>query len=176
MRWLIFGLGIVVGAICALAASMYKLTHRVAVEHQIIFPDKSFYNGKQFGIVSVAGTLTGPGVGSPNNTINIACYQDRKECIVTTISQIANYQIGQIVGPTMYPIVKWDATEIVAQDKPNAISCAQVTITIELNKESVLWEQEPINQTQTICKASDMRVYKWTVEASPGWKRNFGKK
>lgn len=179
MKWIFLICGIVAGATGAVAAMIYLQVQRRAFEgDQLIFAAKSFYDSKQTvrdGYVAISGTLTGEGLGYPNNTYSIACFQDRKECVLSYVEQIGHYQIGHMEAPTVYPIEKWDAYEIVAADEPGPRRCTKVTITIERRQGTLLWVQEPINQTIPACKDSDTKIYKWTIEDSPGWKRLFGK-
>ena len=79
--------------------------------------------------------------------------------------------MGGLSAASNYSITKWSAYEIVAVDPLAEISCVRVTITIERKLESVVWVQEPINQTKANCKNSDTAIRKWTIEDPPFWKR-----
>ena len=46
-------------------------------EMSIVFAKKNYYETPD--LVTVSGTLTGEGLGYPNNTYSIACFQDRKD-------------------------------------------------------------------------------------------------
>ncbi len=175
MKWLLFACGIVVGAAGGVAATTYLQAHRGLADQddQIIFARKNFYNSEAAVIAS--GALTGPNLAYPNY-YTIACYHDRNECIVANIEQIGHNQIGDMLAPVTFPVVKWDSDEIIAEDQaglPNPIGCSKVTITIERQQKSALWVQEPVNQTQPLCRGSDTKINKWTIEAPPGWKRIF---
>lgn len=180
MKWIFLLCGIVVGVGGSFGTTIYLQTQRhTQANDELIFAAKNFYDSKQTigdGYVAVSGTLTGEGLGYPNNTYSVACFQDRKECLISYIQQIGPNQIGRMDAPTPYPIVKWDPYEVVATDEPSPMSCAKTTITIERNQGSVLWVEEPINQSKPSCKNSDMKIRKWAIEDSPGWRRIFGKK
>ena len=70
----------------------------------IIFGNKVF---SDLGVVVyITGTLTGDGVAYKNNTIAVTCYIDRRECLVSSIQQIGENQIGRLDMPGIYPITK----------------------------------------------------------------------
>ena len=79
-------------------------------------------------------------------------------------------------GPKWFPIVKWNALEIVATDEPGTFGCVKITITIDRKQQTLLWSEEPANQNLANCKETDTNIHKYTIEDSPGWKRTFGKK
>ena len=143
---------------------------------QIIFPSKTFFDGEQIGgYVYVAGTLTGEGLAYPNNTTVIACYAKRRECLTYSVEQIGPNQIGHVDAPLDYPVIKWDAYEIVASGTGDAGPCSKVTISIVRKAETALWVTEPINQSRSQCKNANTKILKWTIEDSPGWAAIFRK-
>jgi hypothetical protein len=174
MKWFLFVGGLILGAVGAFAATIYTQT-RNTFDDQILFPAKSFYDSGDdgsFPIIVVTGTLTGDDLGYPNNTFVIACHLHEKECLVTSAQQIGHNQIGSLDAPFSYPIVKWNAYEVIAQDEAaSPVLCATQTITIERKQKSFLWVQEPINQTTPFCKNADTKIHKYTIEDSPGWKQ-----
>jgi hypothetical protein len=145
-----------------------------AEDDDLIFAPKNFAD---FGdsVVGISGTLTGDGIGYKNNTYAIACYKERRACFISSIEQIGARQIGRMDYPYSYPIVKWDAYEVIAAEEPSMFGCNKATITTVRKRETALWVREPINQTRPECKDSDTRFYKWTIEDSLGWKRMHGK-
>jgi hypothetical protein len=168
--------GLLLGAVGAFGAVVYLETHKPAQDDQIVFAPKNFYDSKRvggefggFGLVSISGTLTGGGLG--NNTYGISCSKEWKACFVAFVDQIGKNHIGRIQDPYSYPIVKWTEYEVVAQEEPNPFGCFRVTITIDRKSETLLWLQEPINQTQPSCKDSDATIRKYSIEDSPGYKR-----
>src|SRR4051812_17679946 len=158
MKTIIFMCGIVVGAVGALAAFIYRDVRKPEAEDNIIFAAKSFYDSKRFGddfgLVSISGTLTGKELAYPNNTYSVSCHRDYKACFVATIEQIGHNQIGRMQTPVPYPIVKWNEYEIVAQDD-STLTCSRITFTINRSSEELLWVEEPMNQTKSYCKAAD---------------------
>jgi len=48
--------------------------------------------------VYVAGTLTGEGVGYPNNSVAITCYKDGMECLTISVDQIRRPPAFSSVG------------------------------------------------------------------------------
>ncbi len=176
MKWLLVACGIVVGAAGGVAATTYLQAHRGLAnqDDQIIFARKNFYNSE--AVVIVSGALTGSDLAYPNNYYNITCYRDRKECIISNIEQIGHNQIGDMLGAMIFPVVKWDSDDIIAEDQaglPIPIGCSKVTLTIERKQEIVLWVQEPVNQTQPLCRNSDTKINKWTIENPPGCEANL---
>ena len=147
-------------------------TRNQQTEPQILFAQKAYYESPATmgdGLVYVAGTLTGDGVGYPNNSVAISCFKDRMECLTYTVEQIGQNQVSRLDMPTIYPVTKWDAYEVVASGT-DLRNCRKETLSIVRKSESVVWVQEPINQSQAACKDSDTRILKWTIEDPPGWK------
>jgi hypothetical protein len=135
MKWLFLVCGIILGAAGAVSAMIFLPPLRAVADqdNEIVFPYKVFYNSD--AVVTIAGTLTGPHLANPNNTYNITCYRDQKECVVSSIEQIGHNQIGTMYAPLTYPIIKWSTDEIVAKDQtgplPGLTGCLRTTITIE---------------------------------------------
>lgn len=141
----------------------------------IVFGKKVFYDSGEF--VYITGTLTGDGLAYKNNTAMIACYHDRKECLFLSVDQIGPHQIGRLESPSVFPIVKWDTSEIMATDSypiysSHPVDCRKVTISIERKSESAVRVEEPINQTRAACKDADTKLYKYTIEDSLFWRRD----
>jgi hypothetical protein len=176
MKWVLFVLGLLIGA-----AGMFAAVTRFAPanahspdDDQIVFAAKVFSQGPTW--VAISGTLTGEHLGYPNNTYSVACYQDINGCIVNSIEQIGHNQIGRLDVPVIYSVVKWNADEVVAESGASEIMCTKLTLTIERKYETLLWVEEPINQSRPMCKHASATVAKYTIEDSPGWKKIFGKK
>ena len=85
-----------------------------AAEEEIKFAPKMFADGSE--AVEVSGTLTGTGVGYPNNTHVVSCVKDRKECFVTAVEAHEHY-VTRVTGPNIIPITSWTDAEIVAQEE-----------------------------------------------------------
>jgi hypothetical protein len=179
MKWVLLVCGLIVGAIGTYAGMTYRrVANPVKNDDQIIFAAKNFADTEQAGfsgIVSMSGTMTGDGLAYPNNTYSITCSREQQICAVASIEQIGAKQIGRMDGPWPYPIVKWDALEIVATDEPGEFGCIKITITIDRRQKSLLWLEEPANQNRPSCKNSDTNIHKYTIEDSPGRKRIFEK-
>jgi hypothetical protein len=79
-------------------------------------------------------------------------------------------------NPGDYPIVKWNDYEVIAQEEPTLSGCFRVTITINRKRETLLWVEEPINQTKPSCKDADTTIRKYSIEDSPRWKQISGKR
>ncbi len=94
-------------------------------------------SGKISPFVNISGTLTGDGVGYPNNTNNITCHKDLGICLVSSVEQIGFNQVGRLDSPTSYDIKKWDSDEIIAPDDKDP--CNNVTVSILLRSEVVAW-------------------------------------
>ena len=142
----------------------------------VIFDNKVFYDTGQTavgdGVVSISGTLTGEGVGNKNNTVTVTCYQDRMECLAYSIAQIGPNQLGKLDVPGIFPITKWDNYEIVAVESGDTVACRKATVSIERKTETAVWVEDPINQTQPACKETHTKIYRWTIEDPPFWKRS----
>lgn len=144
----------------------------VTKSDDMIFGIKSFTDNSQIlgGFVSISGTLTGDHVEYKNNTVTVSCYQDRTECEVSSIGQIGSNQLGSLYPPLIYPIIKWDTNEVVAQGIGDAGDCKRVTISLNRKTETAEWVSEPINQGWAACKDTENKIYKWTIEDPPFWK------
>ena len=166
MRWIAVGTVMLAAAIC--------LDHSWGgTDDDIVFASKLFTDLPDYGSVGISGTLTGDGIAYENNTISISCYKDRRECYIASVEQIGHNQIGRLQSVAIYPITKWSADEVVAVQ--DIMDCTRTTIVLEHKSKTALYAREPINQTRPGCLAVDKKVYKWTIEDSPGWKKMFGK-
>jgi len=142
-------------------------------DDDILFAQKNFADG---GLaVGISGTLTGDGVMYKNNTRSISCIKDKGECIIASIEQIGDHQIGRLDYVYTMPITRWTELEIVAADEPNDWSCVRNTVFLQRKAETALWVQEPTNTAKPQCKTADSNVRHWTIEDSLGWKRLHGK-
>lgn len=143
----------------------------------IVFAHKVFAQGGEelgYGFVTVSGTLTGKGLAYPNNTYAVSCLKQYNACFVSNVEQIGRNQIGRMENPFAYPIVKWTSDEIIAEGAWSL--CFKVTITIDRKAESLLWVEEPINQTKPNCKDANTTIRKYSIEDSPRWKKMSGNK
>jgi hypothetical protein len=143
---------------------------------EVIFDNKVFYDTEHTafsdGVVSISGTLTGEGIGNKNNTVTISCYQDRMECLTYSIAQIGPNQLGKLDVPSIFPITKWDSNEVVAVESGDTVACRKATVSIDRKTETAVWVENPINQTQPACKETHTKIYSWTIEDPPFWKRS----
>ena len=140
-------------------------------ENSIIFGEKFYYEADD--ALYVAGTMTGPGIAYPNNTVGLTCYRVRNYCSYTSVHATGANHIARMDPPNEYDIVKWDDEEIIAEDQ-SMIDCQKITITIARKARQVAWVEEPINQTEPSCVNSTTATAKYTIENSPGWKRIYG--
>jgi hypothetical protein len=170
---------ILVFACCLLAAACSKQS-----DQQITFGPKVFSASGEY--VYVTGSLTGDDVS--NNTVVINCEKQRMECVTFSVYQIGENQIGRPYGPDIYPVMKWDAREIIATQS-DEVHCLKTTISIKRESQdsgTVVWVEEPINQTSTHCKEQNdlvrkaglgpRRLRKFTIEDSPAWRRIHARK
>jgi hypothetical protein len=140
------------------------VSQEVRTDENIVFPMKLFVGTRAF--VAAKGTLSADWIAYKNNTFSILC--DSAECIVASVNQIGPKQVGEIDGPTVYPLKSWsDDDEIVAEDQT---LCSRITITLDRKSETVLWVETPINQTAIECRNADNHVRKATLEESLFWR------
>jgi len=173
MRSVLFLVGLALGFLGGVGTIIYlQQRNKDTGEMSILFAPKNYYETP--AVVTVSGTLTGEGVGNPNNTYSIACFQDRKECWMTSV-EASGLHIGRMDSPYAYDIRKWSPYEVIAGDD-GTFGCFKTTITIDRQSQQVLWVEEPVNQTQVMCAKSENKIRKYTIENSPGWKKIFGKK
>jgi hypothetical protein len=178
MKWGLLLCGLLIGAVSGAAGMLYWQQRNQTVEDtDIIFGIKVFYDNHDtsYPIVRMSGTLTGAGLAYPNNTYSVNCEQQKNMCVVASAEQIGPNQIGSMQPALEYPIVKWDTNEIVAADPPSDVLCTRATITIDRQRQSLLWLEEPINQSKPMCERAETRTVKFTIEDAPGWKM-LGKK
>ena len=172
MRAVLFIVGLVVGLVCGVAGLIY-LRDGMSTEFA-----KKYFNDEKEDFVSVSGTLTGE-IEFPNNACSIACYRNLNQCWIACVQAINGSQLGPITPPFFYEIHSWTTNEIVAASSVSSgplIACYKTTIKIERSTEQVLWEEEPVNQTNPICKDSENKSRKSSIEDAPSWKNIFGRK
>jgi hypothetical protein len=174
----IFICGLLIGAVGAFGTTIYLDAHKSVADDHLIFAPRNFYDSGgsgEFGLVAISGTLTGKGLGYPNNRYAVACYGRHNACFVSYVEQIGREQIGRMPNPADYPITKWNDFEVIAQEEPSLFGCFRVTITIDRKRELLLWLEEPTNQAKPSCKDADTSIRKYSIENSPGWKKVMGK-
>jgi len=154
---------------------LYEQSHTNRTDDGILFSGKVFYDSgdtASYPTIVISGTLTGTGLLYPNNTRVISCEQQINFCSVSSVDQIGPNQIGRMDAPLPYPIKKWDEHEVIAtDDDATVILCYRTTITIDRKQKTLLWVEEPINQTRPSCKNAETTIRKYSIEDSPGWKR-----
>lgn len=171
MRWVFLIVGAVLGFVGGASALLYLQARGPAGETgemAIMFDSKNYYDTD--AVISVSGTLTGPDMAYPNNTYNLTCYQELKQCWSSDIEAIGDRHIGRLGPPSVWDIRSWTKYEIVAGDDAS-FGCLKTTITISRGSQNVLWVEEPVNQTKPFCKDAKNEIRKFTIEDSPGWKK-----
>jgi len=141
--------------------------------NNIIFGERFYYENPDEEVVYVTGTMTGPGIAYPNNTVGLTCYRDRNYCSYISVHATRANRIARMDPPNEYDIVKWDDEEIIAEDQ-STVDCQKITITIARKARQVEWVEESINQTEAGCVNPTTAMVKYTIENSPGWKRIYG--
>ena len=172
MRPVVFIFGLVVGLGCGAWGLIY-LNELISTE----FTRKVYYDDNS-DVVTVSGTLTGE-IEFPNNSCSIGCYRDLKQCWIACVQAISGPQLGPMTAPFLYEIRSWTANEIVAASSVSSgalIACHRTTIKIDRSTEQVLWGEEPVNQTKPICKDSENKSRKSSIEDAPRWKNMLVKK
>jgi hypothetical protein len=143
-------------------------------DDDIVFAPKNFFDNPDLPDtdVAISGTLTGPELTYPNNTVVVVCYKDRKDCLTYQVQQIGHNHVGRMDYPNILPVTKWDKFEVVAvEDVAHAPwRCRKTTITLQRKTQTAVWVEEPINQAAAACKDAATKIYKWTIEDSPRWK------
>ena len=143
-------------------------------DRNIVFPIKVVSDlGPNGGFVGVQGTLAGEGVGYENNTVGIFCSKSDMRCLTIVVEQIGFNHIGSIEPPGELAITEWTPMVIAATSAPDG-ACVQTTVNIMRKTETVEWVQVPVNQTASYCIHADTKIYKWTIEDAPFWKRAKG--
>jgi hypothetical protein len=59
------------------------------------------------------------------------CIKDRRECLIASIEQIGDHQIGRLDYAYAMPITRWTASETVAADEPSDWTCIKTTIFLQ---------------------------------------------
>lgn len=151
-----------------LSAAMFVSNARGS-DDDILFSNKNFTDlGDSIGI---SGTLTGDGLAYKNNTYSIFCLKDRQECLIASIEQIGDRQIGRLDYAYSIPIAKWGADEVVAVQETSDLVCWKTTITITRKTETTLWVEEPINRSRSGCQKADDKIKRYAIDDSLGWKK-----
>jgi len=175
MKWILFVCGLVLGVVGSFAVMVYAQVNKKEANDDIVFSQKNFADLGGDTSLAVSGTLTGQGMAYANNTYGIVCRKEEGKCWVTYVEQIGHDQIGSIQTPYSILITRWNTNEVVAADDVTDWACTKTTITISRKTESVLWVDEPVNQTSPRCTHADSQIHKYTIEDSPGWKRVMGR-
>jgi hypothetical protein len=80
-------------ACVALSMAFFQPDAGAAPDDDILFAPKAFFDDGDIS-VEISGTLTGDDLPYKNNTVVVACYKDRRECLTYSIEQIARNQIS----------------------------------------------------------------------------------
>jgi hypothetical protein len=148
-----------------IATQFQRASQQERNDQDIVFPDKVFLATKAY--VAAKGTLSADWIAYKNNTYSILCVPE--VCIVASVEQIGQKQVGSIDGPVTYPVKHWTQDDdVIAEDDS---LCSRITITLDRKAQAVLWVETPINQTTLACKNADNNVRKATLEASLFWRR-----
>jgi hypothetical protein len=70
-------------------SGLWTETWPALCEDLIKFAPKMFSDGPE--VIEVSGTLTGDGIGYPNNTNVVTCWKDRKQCTVVAVEADKEY-------------------------------------------------------------------------------------
>jgi hypothetical protein len=159
-------------AFVGMSSLLFRQAPGVDGPDNIIFAPKAFFDSDRDDGVEISGTLTGDGLTYfKNNTVVVACWKDRRECLTYSIEQgFGSNQLGRLSSPIIYPITAWNADEVIATEDVSVLHCRKTTITLVRKRQSAVWVEEPINQARAICKDAETKVFKWTIEDPPVWK------
>jgi hypothetical protein len=167
MRPVFFIFGLVVGLGCGAGGLIY-LNELISTEFT-----RKLYHDNNSDVVTVSGTLTGE-IEFPRNSCSIGCYRDLKQCWIACVQAIGGSQLGAITAPFFHQVSSWTDKEIVATSSAFSgalFACYRTTIKIERLTEQVLWVEEPVNQTEPVCKDSENKSRKSSIEDGPTWKK-----
>jgi hypothetical protein len=162
--------GLLCGGLVVAVAGYYYSRHH---EEPIRFSGKQFWDPDKetdaAGFVSFSGTLAGGNLAFPNNARSFACYRDLKKCFVASIDQMGVLDVSRLeIGD--YDITKWTKEEIITIDDPTPTQgCLKTTITVDRATRSILWVDEPMNQTKPWCRLVDSAIRKYTIDNPPWW-------
>jgi hypothetical protein len=108
-------------ACVALSMAFFQPDAGAAADDDILFAPKAFFDD---GVsVEISGTLTGDDLPYKNNTVVVACYRDRRECLTYSIEEIGPNQMGRLVSPIIFPITAWNAFEVTATQDASVVDC-----------------------------------------------------
>lgn len=172
MRSVAFIVGLVVGLGCG-AVGLINLNELISTEFT-----RKVYHDENSDVVTVSGTLTGE-IEFPNNSCSLGCYRDLKQCWIACVQAIGGSQLGPITAPFFHEVSSWTDKEIVAKSSAfsgASVACYRTTIKIERLTEQVLWIEEPVNQTEPICKDSENKSRRSSIEDGPKWKKFLARK
>ena len=115
------------------APQFQRTNQQTSADQDIVFGMKLFVGTSAW--VAAKGTLTADWLAYKNNTFSILCQPEK--CVVASVNQIGPKQVGQIDGPTAYPVKHWtEGDEVVAEDNH---LCQRITITVDRRTQTVLW-------------------------------------
>lgn len=135
-----------------------------------MFPTETFSDSGL--MVHVEGTLTGEGIGYPNNRLALTCYEDKRECVSIDV-ETEGLLVLPIDPPAFFTVRLWTADRIVADFaapcgyQPEASRKREWQASM-----SDTWIIDRERQTAEIvdhpCLGS--KTYHWTIEDPPIWK------
>ena len=172
MRAVVFIFGLVVGLGFGVGGLTYP-NGLISTEFT-----RKVYHDDNSDVVTVSGTLTGE-IEFPNNSCSIGCYRDLKQCWFACVQATGGSQLGPITAPFFHEVSSWTDKEIVATSAAFSgalVACYRTTIKIERLTEHVLWVEEPVNRTEPICKDSENKTRKSSIEDGPTWKNILAKR
>ena len=148
--------------IAAIALFFIMISSSNGWGEEIRFDSKNYSDNADLA-VGISGTMKGDGVIYKNNTYAIWCMKERRECLVSSIAQIAPNLMGRLDYPYIVPIVRWTEYEIMAMEEGSEWACFRTVITILRKSETANWIEEGINQGKGTCDTKRW-VHRWSIE------------
>ena len=162
MKLVYFLVGAIVGALI-----WGYLDNRADRDH-ILFPTAQFYDGGDW--ISAKGSVYSDRDEDPpvNNYLEVECYQDRMECDVISIDEVAENQTG-LFNEAILDAVRWDEdTVIVSSESRKGQACTFYELRINRATKHIDYlRYKNHDATDAMCSVYDDR--KWWIDNGMSW-------
>lgn len=165
--------GLALGVVLTTGASLYLV--KKVTEEPVRFGRKLYL---EIGnTVHFEGSIYADGGGDDapiNNFISGDCYQDRMECEIHSVNEIAAGHISPIVTDTI-TVRSWNEREIIADSQAEHALCNWFEIKIDRRAQEILYTRFPNPKAnQEFCRSflPMPRVLKWRIDNGAAWDTN----
>ncbi|QPL38263.1 hypothetical protein IT881_08835 [Erythrobacter sp. A30-3] len=122
--------------------------------------------------VRLEGSLVGGESPPVNGFYSVQCFEDRLECEITSISEIAHKHLGMFDQSTL-PVSEWSETHIRMSSKDEAFeanACNFYEIDIDRENKSATYTRRPSETAPADCSERfEEKVLRWRFDDGKAW-------